>query len=452
MAKHKASYICNECGEIFSKWSGQCDSCGSWNSITENTSATNYQSKIKNPSKGKTITFAPLNGVSKEAERIDLLNAELNRVLGGGLVKGSVVLIGGDPGIGKSTLLLQSVSSMASNGFECIYISGEESVDQVRLRARRMNIAEAPVKLASATSVADIIRTINNNPKKPDMIIIDSIQTMFLESIESSPGTVTQVRASAHELIHMAKNNGIALILVGHITKSGQIAGPKLLEHMVDSVLYFEGERGHQFRILRAVKNRFGAANEIGVFEMCSNGLEEVHNPSAIFLSERESNVSGSAIYIGMEGSRPIMAEVQALVSGTYMASPRRSVVGWDQNRLAMILAILQTRFGASFADQEVYLNIAGGLKVIEPAVDLVAAASLISSLQDKPLPNGFVLCGELGLSGEIRMVTHLDIRLKEAEKLGFTDAIIPNTKIEKLDSSMTLHPISHIRELSNFF
>lgn len=452
MAKHKVSYVCNQCGEIFPKWSGQCESCGSWNSIIEETTTTSYQSKIKNPTKGKTIEFSALNGISKKAERIDLHNAELNRVLGGGLVKGSVVLIGGDPGIGKSTLLLQMVSSMASKSLECIYISGEESVDQVRLRGKRMDVSEAPVKLASATSVADIIRTVNNNTKKPDILIIDSIQTMFMDSIESAPGTVTQVRASAHELINMAKNNGIALILVGHITKSGQIAGPKLLEHMVDSVLYFEGERGHQFRILRAVKNRFGAANEIGVFEMCSSGLEEVHNPSAIFLSERESNVSGSAIYIGIEGSRPIMAEVQALVASTFMASPRRSVVGWDQNRLAMILAILQTRFGASFADQEVYLNIAGGLKVIEPAVDLVAAASLVSSLQDKPLPNGFVLCGELGLSGEIRMVTHLDVRLKEAEKLGFTDAIIPKTKKEALDSGMTLHHISHIRELSNFF
>ena len=329
MAKKKSSYICNNCGEIFTKWSGQCDSCGSWNSITEDININQFQTKIKDPVKGSTIEFSSLDGISQENIRIDVKSNELNRVLGGGLVKGSVVLIGGDPGIGKSTILLQSVANIAANGRECIYISGEESVDQVRLRAKRMGVSDTPVKLASSTSVADIIRTINKAKEKPDVVIIDSIQTMFLDSVESSPGTVSQVRASAHELISMAKKQDISLILVGHVTKSGQIAGPKLLEHMVDTVLYFEGERGHHFRILRAVKNRFGAANEIGVFEMSSDGLQEVSNPSALFLSERENNVSGSAIYIGMEGTRPIMAEIQALVAPTYMASPRRSVVGW---------------------------------------------------------------------------------------------------------------------------
>lgn len=447
MAKPHTSYICQDCGSISKKWAGRCEACGAWNSVHEEQLDNNFSTL--SVAAGKKLTFESLDGNITPMDRILTSLNELDRVLGGGLVKGSAILIGGDPGIGKSTLLLQLVASLAESGMNCAYISGEESIDQIRLRALRLGMVAPPVKLLSATNVRDIIATLEKSP--PDIVVIDSIQTMYIDSFNSAPGTVSQVRAAAHELIRVAKQKGIIMLLVGHVTKDGQIAGPKVLEHMVDTVLYFEGERGHQFRILRAVKNRFGSVNEIGVFQMSGQGLEEVPNPSALFLSQRERAVSGTAVFAGIEGTRPVLVEIQALVSPSLLPTPRRAVVGWDSNRLAMIIAVLGVRYGLMLADKEVYLNVAGGLRILEPAADLAVAAALISSVTNIPLPGESVVFGEIGLSGEVRIVGHTDIRLKEAAKLGFTQAIIPSTpKIGKSD--VALNEILHIKGLKDFF
>lgn len=448
MAKPITSFVCQECGSVYKKWAGKCDACGTWDTIQEEAGDNNFSTLTV--AAGKKLAFEPLSGRVNETERTPTAIEELNRVLGGGLVKGSAILVGGDPGIGKSTLLLQLVASLTNDGMECAYVSGEESIEQVRLRGRRLGLAEAPVKLLSATNVRDIISTLDNH-RDIQLVVIDSIQTMFVDSFSSAPGTVSQVRAASHELITLAKQRGIILLLVGHVTKDGQIAGPKVLEHMVDTVLYFEGERGHQFRILRAVKNRFGSVNEIGVFEMRDRGLEEVPNPSSLFLSQREKGVSGSAVFAGIEGTRPVLVEIQALVSPSTMPTPRRAVVGWDSNRLAMIIAVLGVRYGLALADKEVYLNVAGGLRILEPAADLAVAAALISSVTNIPLPSQSVVFGEVGLSGEIRMVSHTDIRLKEAAKLGFTSAIVPEESSAK-EKACVLSEIGHIRGLKDFF
>ncbi len=420
MSKSTSQFICQACGNVTNRWSGKCDACGEWNSISEE--ASTATPKGLKAGKGRAIAWESLEAEAAEAPRIATGIAELDRVLGGGLVEGSAILIGGDPGIGKSTLLLQAVVALARKGAACAYISGEESVAQVALRARRLGQHHGGVQIASATSVRDILNTLDS-PQHPALVVIDSVQTMYIDNIEAAPGTVSQVRASSNELIRLAKKRGITLFLVGHVTKDGQIAGPRVLEHMVDTVLYFEGERGHPFRILRTVKNRFGGTDEIGVFAMGDEGLQEVPNPSALFLSGRKEQVSGSAVFAGIEGSRPVLVEIQALVAPTYMTSPRRAVVGWDSGRLAMILAVLETRLGLRFADKEVYLNVAGGLRVTEPAADLAVAAALISALHDAPIPMRAVLFGEVGLSGEVRQVTRTDARLKEAEKLGFLEA-----------------------------
>ncbi len=446
MAKPQASYICQSCGAVSNKWSGQCVSCGEWNSISEEAKSAGF-TKISKGDKGQIISFESLTSPEKNLTRWPSGNAEMDRVTGGGLVPGSAILIGGDPGIGKSTLLLQIAASLASEGHETAYITGEESIDQVRLRAQRLGLSGAPLQLATATSVRDILSTLSKSSAKA--IIIDSIQTMFVDNVESVPGTVTQVRTSAHELITHAKQAGAVLFLVGHVTKEGQIAGPKILEHMVDTVLYFEGERGHQFRILRAVKNRFGAANELGVFEMTSEGLKEVPNPSALFLSERDERASGSAVFAGMEGTRPILVEIQALVSPSPMAMPRRAVVGWDANRLAMLIAVLQTRAGLQFYDKEVFLNVAGGLRITEPAADLAVAAALISALRSEALPADKVYFGEIGLSGEVRQVSHAETRIREAEKLGFQGAFVPRAgKSGNASKGFILQEIRAIRQL----
>jgi DNA repair protein RadA/Sms len=335
------------------------------------------------------------------------------------------VLIGGDPGIGKSTLVLQAAAALATAGVEVAYVSGEESVDQIRLRATRLGIARAPVRMTAATSVRDILATFDH-ARAPGLVVIDSIQTMFVDNVEAAPGTVTQLRTSAHELIRFAKRRGTALLLIGHVTKDGQIAGPRVLEHMVDAVVYFEGERGHQFRILRAVKNRFGAANEIGVFEMAEQGLVEVPNPSALFLAEREAGVSGAAVFAGIEGSRPLLIEIQALVGPSPLGTPRRTVVGWDAARLAMLLAVLEARCGLVIGGRDVYLNVAGGLRIAEPAADLAVAAAVVSSLLDRPVPATAVFFGEVGLAGEVRAVSQTEARLKEAAKLGFEQVVVP--------------------------
>ncbi|WP_048863154.1 DNA repair protein RadA, partial [Acidisphaera rubrifaciens] len=347
------------------------------------------------------------------------------RVLGGGLVPASAVLIGGDPGIGKSTLLLQAAAALAQRGAACLYVSGEEAIEQVRLRARRLGLADAPLGIASATSVRDITASLEATPGLA-LVVIDSIQTMWLDGVDSAPGTVTQVRACSFELIRLAKQRGFALMLVGHVTKDGAIAGPRVLEHMVDAVLYFEGDRGHQFRILRGVKNRFGATDEIGVFAMTGRGLEEVANPSALFLAERRGNIAGSAVFAGLEGTRPVLVEVQALLSPNPGGSPRRSVIGWDGGRLSMLLAVLDSRCGLRLGASDVYLNVAGGLRVTEPAADLAVAAALLSAAADRPTHPGAVYFGEVGLSGEVRQVAQAEVRLKEAAKLGFDTACLP--------------------------
>ncbi len=447
MPKLATRYVCNECGAVYQKWSGKCDACNAWNSISEEATSAAY-SKITSAKSAKIIEFQPLKGEAESPPRKSTAIEELNRVLGGGLVSGSAVLIGGDPGIGKSTLLLQMAANIARSGLDCAYITGEESIEQVRLRAKRLGVEGAPTKLASATSVNDILNTFAKS--KVDVAIIDSIQTMFVDNIESAPGTVSQVRMSAHELITLAKKQGTTLILVGHVTKEGQIAGPKVLEHMVDTVLYFEGDNGHQFRILRAVKNRFGAANEIGVFEMTDKGLQEVPNPSSLFISGKAGEVSGSVVFAGIEGTRPVLLEIQALIAPTSMAVPRRAVVGWDSNRLAMIMAVLQTRCGMKFGDKEVYLNVAGGMRVSEPAADLAVAAALISALANIPIAGQTVIFGEVGLSGEVRPVGQSDARLREAEKLGFSNAIAPiDTK--NTSKNFILKEIKYITQLRDF-
>jgi DNA repair protein RadA/Sms len=407
---------------------GQCPDCGSWNTLQPEAapSATPFARVHSLKSGGQAIPFEPLSATVELPARVATGIGELDRALGGGLVPGSAILIGGDPGIGKSTLLLQAAGRMARTGGRVAYVSGEEAADQVRLRARRLGLADAPLLLAAATSVRDILTTLGSTGPL-DMLVIDSIQTMHSDQLEGAPGTVSQVRASALELIGHAKQSGTALILVGHVTKDGQIAGPRVLEHMVDAVLYFEGERSHQYRLLRAVKNRFGGTDEIGVFAMAADGLVEVPNPSSLFLTARDSPVPGAIVFPALEGTRPLLVEIEALTvrlpSG---ATPRRAVVGWDSGRLSMLLAVLEARAGLSFAAHEVYLNVAGGFRISEPAADLAVAAALISAITDRPVDAGTVAFGEVALSGEVRRAAHPDLRLKEAQKLGFTRALAP--------------------------
>jgi DNA repair protein RadA/Sms len=420
------SFTCNACGANFTKWSGRCDSCGDWNTIVEEVPlSAGPASKSLGTRRGATVTLTDLGTRELPPPRTTSGMDELDRVLGGGLVPGSAILVGGDPGIGKSTLLLQAAAQFARKGLKTIYVSGEEATAQVRMRATRLGLTDAPVQLAAETNLRDIMTTLD--AEKPQLAIIDSIQTMWADNVESSPGSVSQVRAAAHELTSFAKRKGISVVLVGHVTKDGQIAGPRVVEHMVDTVLYFEGERGHQFRILRAVKNRFGPADEIGVFEMTGAGLAEVLNPSALFLSERGEPSPGSVVFAGIEGTRPVLVEFQALVAPSPHSQPRRTVVGWDSGRLAMILAVLEARCGIPFAGLDVYLNVAGGMKVSEPAADLAVAAALLSAREDAALPADTVVFGEISLSGALRTVGQTENRLKEAQKLGFTSAIVPS-------------------------
>jgi len=429
MAKASRNFVCQSCGAAYPRWSGRCEACGEWNTIVEEAGATGGigagPAKASGRTKGRRIELVEMSGETADPPRHISGMAEFDRVTGGGLVPGSAVLIGGDPGIGKSTLLLQAMAALATKGGRVVYISGEEAIAQVRMRARRLGLGEAPVQLGAETNLKDILGTLESGTP-PDAVVIDSIQTMWTEALDSAPGTVAQVRASAQELVRFAKRHGTAVILVGHVTKEGQIAGPRVVEHMVDAVIYFEGERGHQFRILRAVKNRFGPANEIGVFEMGEKGLAEVPNPSALFLGERDGETSGSAVFAGIEGTRPVLVEIQALVAKSALGTPRRAVVGWDGGRLSMVLAVLEARCGLTLAGQDVYLNVAGGLRINEPAADLAVAAALISSVTGQPLPSDCVIFGEISLSGAVRPVSQMEARLKEAEKLGFSKAILP--------------------------
>jgi DNA repair protein RadA/Sms len=426
MAKPKRKYVCQACGSVANRWQGQCDDCSEWNTLAEEAGATVFEMKHHLQSGGRAVNLVGLDSEIKLPDRASTGISEFDRALGGGLVAGSATLLSGDPGIGKSTLLLQAAANLALRGLPVVYISGEEAVDQVRLRARRLGLGDAPVQLAAATSVRDILTTLGQGAP-PALLVIDSIQTMHSDLIEGAPGTVSQVRASAQELIRFAKDRGSALILVGHVTKDGSIAGPRVLEHMVDTVLAFEGERSHQYRILRASKNRFGGTDEIGVFAMAEEGLTEVGNPSALFLTDRAEQVTGATVFPALEGTRPVLVEIQALtVRLSSGATPRRAVVGWDSGRLAMILAVLESRCGLSFSTAEVYLNIAGGYRISDPAADLAVAAALVSALAEKPLPSDCVLFGEVALSGEIRPVAHGGLRLKESAKLGFKRAMVP--------------------------
>jgi len=426
MAKRDVTFVCQNCGAVTTRWQGKCDSCGEWNTIVEESGASDIGAGPGRPArKGRLFALEPLAGKTQEAPRLASGIAELDRVTGGGFVRGSVLLVGGDPGIGKSTLLIQAAAALARSGHRAVYISGEEAVAQVRLRADRLGLASAPVELAAETSVEDIVATLSAG-KTPRLVVIDSIQTMWTSTVESAPGTVTQVRNATQVLIRFAKKSGAAIILVGHVTKDGQIAGPRVVEHMVDAVLSFEGEGAHLFRILRAIKNRFGPTDEIGVFEMTGAGLREVANPSELFLSERDLGAPGTAVFAGIEGSRPLLVEIQALVAPTTLGTPRRAVVGWDQSRLSMVLAVLESHCGVKLSGYDVYLNVAGGLRIQEPAADLAAAAALVSSLTNAPLPAEAVFFGEVSLSGMVRPVPQTAARLKEAQKLGFSRAFLP--------------------------
>jgi DNA repair protein RadA/Sms len=456
LAKPTSRFVCQSCGAVAGKWAGRCEACGEWNTIVEEAVTPRLgPAPGASPSRaiaGKAVAFVDLAGETAPPPRASTGIEELDRVLGGGMVAGSAVLVGGDPGIGKSTLLLQAAAALARGGRRVLYISGEESVDQVRLRARRLGVADAPLELATAINLRDITAALERAPDTA-LVVIDSIQTMWLDSIESAPGTVAQVRAAAFELIRLAKSAGFALVLVGHVTKDGAIAGPRVLEHMVDAVLYFEGDRGHQFRILRAVKNRFGATDEIGVFEMTDQGLAQVANPSALFLAERRGNIAGSAVFAGLEGTRPVLVEVQALLAPNPGGSPRRSVIGWDGGRLSMLLAVLETRCGLRLTATDVYLNIAGGLRITEPAADLAVGAALASAATEQPTSPEMVYFGEVGLSGEVRQVAQAELRLKEAAKLGFSQATLPRrvargNRPAAAPEGLRLDEIGHLADL----
>ncbi len=427
MARDGAIYTCQACGAVHTKWSGQCSACTAWNTLVEEVSASRPPGALAPARSSKArggLAFETMDVHTPAPPRIVTGIEEFDRVCGGGVVPGSAILVGGDPGVGKSTLLMQVCASAALNGAVTAYISGEEAVEQVRARAQRMGLGHASVKLAAETALRDIVEGLKRDAF--DLVVIDSIQTLWSDQLEAAPGSVTQVRGAAAELVRLAKKRRIAIVLVGHVTKDGQIAGPRVVEHMVDAVLSFEGERGYPFRILRGAKNRFGATDEIGVFEMGDSGLREVRNPSALFLNEGGERSAGAAVFAGIEGSRPVLVEFQALVAPSAYGTPRRAVVGWDNGRLAMVLAVLEARCGLGFGDRDVYLNVAGGLRITEPAADLAAAAALVSSALDQPLPQDCVVFGEISLSGDVRTVGRTDARLKEAAKLGFGSALAP--------------------------
>ncbi|MEJ0094792.1 MAG: DNA repair protein RadA [Methylocella sp.] len=450
MVKQRPSFVCQNCGAVTNRWQGRCEACGEWNTIIEENAASGIGAQAALGSrKGRIFNLSNLIETDRPAPpRIMTGIGELDRVTGGGFVPGSVLLLGGEPGIGKSTLLIQACATLAGTDKRVVYISGEEAVDQVRLRAQRLGLGASPVELAAETSVEDIIATLSHG-KRPTLVVIDSIQTMWTSLIESTPGTVSQVRGAAQALIRFAKTTGAAVILVGHVTKDGQIAGPRVVEHMVDAVISFEGEGGRDLRLLRAVKNRFGPTDEIGVFEMTGRGLAEVANPSALFLSARDAVAPGAAVFAGMEGSRPLLVEFQVLVAQSSLGTPRRAVVGWDASRLAMVVAVLEAHAGLKLGQYDIYLSVAGGLRVGEPAADLAAAAALVSSLSGISLAADSVFFGEIALSGAIRPVAHGLARLKEATKLGFCRATIPQGPPERGNGSSKDLIVSSCKHIS---
>ena len=448
MAKSTTAYICQSCGTAHAKWGGRCEGCGAWNTLVEETVGT--PGGLAAPTSGTktragTVEFAPLDSNEPPPPRLSTGIDELDRVFGGGIARSSAVLVGGDPGIGKSTLLLQAAAAMAKAGTKVIYISGEEAISQIQGRARRLGVSAANVQLAAETDLRSILKALKT--AAPEVVVIDSVQTLWSDSLEAAPGSVGQVRACAQELTRFAKKTGAAVILVGHVTKDGQIAGPRVLEHMVDAVFYFEGERGHQFRILRSVKNRFGPTDEIGVFEMGEQGLAPSRDPSSLFLAGVEAETSGRAVFAAMEGSRPVLSEVQALAGNESAGSPRRSIVGWDGSRLAMLLAVFDARCGLRFGSRDVYLSVTGGYRIAEPAGDLAAAAALASALLDRPFPAGSVFFGEVALSGAIRPVGRIEPRLREAARLGFTSAFVPPGAPDTVDG-MAVHALTRLQDL----
>lgn len=428
-SKSKTVYACQNCGATSPKWQGQCPGCGEWNTLTESVQESRASSRFQSLAADGAIR--PLHEVdAAELPRTPTGLDELDRVLGGGLVPGGVVLIGGDPGIGKSTLLLQAMTRLAQSGKKTLYVSGEESPQQIALRARRLDLAASPVALFAEIGMEKILSALER--ERPQVAVIDSIQTLFSDALSSAPGSVAQVRECAAQLTRFAKRTGTTILLVGHVTKDGAIAGPRVLEHIVDAVLYFEGDTHSSFRLIRAIKNRFGAVNELGVFAMTDKGLREVANPSALFLSQHRDPVPGSCVMVTQEGSRPLLVEVQALVDDAHSPQPRRLAVGIEQNRLALLLAVLHRHAGVAAFDQDVFVNAVGGVKVSEPAVDLAVLLAIVSSLRDRPLPEKLVVFGEVGLAGEVRPVQRGQERLREAAKLGFTHAIIPKANRPK--------------------
>ncbi|AKS37087.1 DNA repair protein RadA [Anoxybacillus gonensis] len=430
MVKRKTKFVCQHCGYETAKWMGKCPGCHSWNAMVEETEIVKPHNRaLFVHTEGVAAKPVSITTVETTQEpRIDTKFTEFNRVLGGGIVRGSLVLIGGDPGIGKSTLLLQICAQLANDGHPVLYISGEESVKQTKLRAERLHVTAEHLYVLSETNLEHIIQTVDE--MKPSFVVIDSIQTIYRSEITSAPGSVSQVRECTAELMRVAKTKGIAIFIVGHVTKEGALAGPRILEHMVDTVLYFEGERHHTYRILRAVKNRFGSTNEIGIFEMKEAGLAEVKNPSEIFLEERSKGAAGSTVVASMEGTRPVLVEIQALVSPTSFGTPRRMATGIDHNRVSLLMAVLEKRVGLLLQNQDAYLKVAGGIKLDEPAIDLAIAVSIASSFRDQPTNHTDVVIGEVGLTGEVRRVSRIEQRVQEAAKLGFQRIIIPKSNI----------------------
>lgn len=451
MARRQTQFVCQSCGAVHRKWAGRCDQCGTWNSLVEEGPQAPVSTSKRAAKVHSGATLVSLSGPTEEAARVATGIGELDRVTGGGLVRGSALLIGGDPGVGKSTLVLQTAARIAGLGHRAVYVSGEEAAGQIRLRAERLGLTDAPVELATETHVESVLASLEDRSGDAPPIgflVADSIQTLWTDAVDSPPGTVAQVRAAAQILIRYAKRSGATVVLVGHVTKDGQIAGPRVIEHMVDAVLYFEGEGNHQFRVLRGVKNRFGPTDEIGVFEMTGGGLSEISNPSALFLGERDARSPGAAVFAGLEGSRTILVEIQALVAPSPLATPRRAVVGWDSNRLSMVLAVLDAHCGLKIGLQDVYLNVAGGLRIVEPAADLAVAAALVSSMARAPLPSGQVYFGEVSLSGAVRPVSQSASRLKEAAKLGFTSAVIPQAATEDVPKGIDARGVSALTDL----
>lgn len=449
MAKIKTSYICSECGFESPKWYGKCPSCGEWNTLNEELNSQQTKNSFSNSFSTVNQVLALDDICGENDERIPTKIEEFDRVLGGGIVKGSLVLLSGDPGIGKSTILLQICQNLGSKGQKILYVSGEESANQIKLRAVRIGVTTKNLFILSQTDLATIVECIK--AEKPDIVIIDSIQTMVYEQVNSSAGSITQVRECTNVFMHTAKGLGIPIFIVGHVNKDGAIAGPKVLEHIVDTVLYFEGERNYSYRILRGVKNRFGSTNEIGVFEMTADGLKEVLNPSLMMISGRPKNTSGTCVACVMEGTRPILAEVQGLVCATGFGTPRRMSTGFDYNRMNMLLAVLEKRAGYFFNNMDAYVNVVGGLKLDEPAADLTVALALVSSLKDKAVDDKTIAFGEVGLAGEIRAVNNCEQRISEAKRLGFERCIIPfhNYKsiTNSLKSTFDIIPVRNIRE-----